>query len=80
MNKEKIKKEFSLKIINKRIGKIVREIRIILENNKENLFIKRWWIWFLSPKNGFFEFKDLVIVSLNKSTPGNNNKKKISSA
>ena len=41
MNKEKIKKEFSLKIINKRIGKIVREIMIILENNKENLFIKR---------------------------------------
>ena len=41
MNKEKIKKEFNLKIINKRIGKIVREKRIILENNKENLFIKR---------------------------------------
>ena len=41
MNKEKIKKEFNFKIMNKRIGKIVREKRIILENNKENLFIKR---------------------------------------
>ena len=79
MNKEKIKKEFSLKIINKKIGKIVKENRIRLENNRENLYIKRWWIWFLSPKNGFFKFKDLVIVNLNKSTPGNNSKKKISS-
>tara|TARA_B100001027_G_scaffold15239_1_gene9174 strand:+ start:1034 stop:1159 length:126 start_codon:yes stop_codon:yes gene_type:complete len=41
MNKEKIKKEFSLKIINKKIGKIVKENRIRLENNRENLFIKR---------------------------------------
>ena len=33
-------------------------------------------MWSLSPKKGFLEFRNLVVVNLTRSKPGNKSKKK----